>query len=81
MFDVGLPSIMAMDDLTDADRRVYEYIKAGDFQSRKWSTPECARRLGMREDDVYEAIANLTKHVPNNIWVYYEGGGLRMVAE
>jgi hypothetical protein len=72
---------MAHEDLTEADRKVYEYIKAGDFQSRKWSTPEASRRLGMREDDVYQSLANLSKYIPSNIWIYYEDGGIRIVAE
>ena len=72
---------MSMDDLTELDRRVYEYIKERDFQTNKWSTPDTARKLGVSEDDVYQALSNLSKHIKDNIWIYYEDGGLRIVAE
>jgi hypothetical protein len=72
---------MGFDDLTDNDMKLYEYIKAGDFQSVKWSTPDAARKLGMSEDDVYQSLHNLAKHVKNNIQIYYENGSIRVVAE
>jgi len=72
---------MTFDDLTELDKRLYEYIKANDFQTKKWSTPDAARKLGVKEDDVYESLSNLTKHIKDNIWIYYEDGGLRVVAE
>jgi hypothetical protein len=72
---------MPFADLTDKDRKLYEYIKAGDFETRKWSTPSAAKSLGMSEDDVYEAMSNLSKHIKDNIWIYYKDGGLRVVAE
>ena len=72
---------MPFADLTDKDRKLYEYIKAGDFETKKWSTPSAAKALGMSEDDVYEAMSNLSKHIKDNIWIYYKDGGLRVVAE
>ena len=60
---------------------MYEYIKAGDYQTKKWSTPAAARSIGISEDDVYQSMSNLTKHVKDNIWIYYKDGGLRVVAE
>ena len=72
---------MTFDDLTELDKRLYEYIKANDFQTKKWSTADAARKLGVKEDDVYESLSNLTKHIKDNIWIYYEDGGLRVVAE
>jgi len=72
---------MAEKDLSDNDRRLYEYIKAGDFTSNKWSTPEAARALGLTEDDVYRSLTNLAKHIKDNIWIYYEDGGIRIVAD
>ena len=72
---------MGFDDLTDIDRRLYEYIKAGDFTSNKWSTPEAARKLGVTEDEIYQSLTNLAKHIKDNIWIYYEDGGIRVVAD
>jgi hypothetical protein len=72
---------MAFTDLTEDDRKLYEHIRSGDFETRKWSTPSVSRALGMSEDQVYESLSNLSKHIKDNIWIYYKNGGLRVVAE
>ena len=72
---------MAFSDLTDKDRQLYEYIRVGDFETKKWSTPSVSKALGVSEDDVYESMSNLSKHIKDNIWIYYKNGGLRVVAE
>ncbi|UCH89783.1 MAG: hypothetical protein JSV49_03815 [Thermoplasmata archaeon] len=72
---------MGFDNLSEIDKKVYEYIKTGDFQKNKWSTPVAAKKLGLKEDEVYSALVNLAKHIKDNIWIYYEDGGIRVVAE
>jgi len=72
---------MALENLTELDRRLYEYIKLNDFQRNKWSTPDAARSLGVEESEIYESLANLTKHIKDKIWIYYKDGGLRIVVE
>ena len=72
---------MALENLTELDRRLYEYIKLNDFEKNKWSTSDAARSLGVEESEIYESLANLTKHMKDNIWIYYKDGGLRIVAE
>jgi hypothetical protein len=72
---------MSFEDLTDFERRVYEYIKENDFQTNKWSTREAARILHASEDEVYKALSNLSKEIRDNIWIYYENGSIRIVAE
>jgi hypothetical protein len=72
---------MSFDNLTEFERKVYEFIKVNDFQTKKWSTVEAARALHASEDDVYKALANLSKEIKDNIWIYYESGGIRIVAE
>ena len=72
---------MAFTDLTEDDRKLYECIRSGDFETRKWSTPSVSRALGMSEDQVYESLSNLSRHIKDNIWIYYKNGGLRVVAE
>lgn len=72
---------MGFDDLDENDRRVYEYIKARDFQKNKWSTPDASKDLGIPEDEIYQSLSNLAKYIKNNIWIYYEDGGIRVVAE
>ena len=72
---------MGMEDLTDMDIRVYEYIKAGDYENNKWNTKEAAKSLGVKDDDVYQSLSNLATHIKDNIWIYYKNGALRIVAE
>ncbi len=72
---------MALENLTELDRRLYEYIKLNDFEKNKWSTPDAARSLGVEESEIYESLANLTKQIKDNIWIYYKDGGLRIVVE
>ena len=42
---------------------------------------EAARELHASEDDIYNALSKLTKEIKDNIWIYYEDGAIRMVAE
>ncbi|MEE9150222.1 MAG: hypothetical protein V3U20_00100 [Thermoplasmata archaeon] len=72
---------MAQENLSEVDRRLYEYIKLNDFENNKWSTHDAARSLGVEESEIYESLANLTKHLKDKVWIYYKDGGLRIAAE
>lgn len=67
--------------MSELDKRLYEYIKLNDFETNKWSTFDAARSLGVEEKEIYESLANLTKHMKDKIWIYYKDGGLRIAAE
>ena len=62
---------MALSDLTDADKKVYEYLKLNDFVEKAWSTKKAATALKMKEDDVYESLSNLAEFMRNNICLLY----------
>jgi hypothetical protein len=72
---------MALENLTELDMRLYEYIKLNDFESFKWSTPDAAKSLGVEESEIYQSLANLSKHLKDKVWIYYKDGGLRVAAE
>jgi hypothetical protein len=72
---------MSEEDLTERDRKLYEYLKTHDFETNKWSTPAAAAALGMKEEEVYESLSNLAKHIKDKIWIYYEDGGIRIAVE
>jgi hypothetical protein len=72
---------MAQENLTDLDKRLYEYIKLNDFETNKWSTADAAKSLGVEESAVYESLANLSKHLKDKVWIYYKDGGLRIASE
>jgi len=69
------------EDLTEADRKLFEYVRTHDCESQPWSTPKVAAALGMEEKQVYEALSNLAKHMKGRIYLYYKDGGLRIQAE
>ena len=71
---------MALSDLTDADKKVYEYLKADDFVEKAWSTKKAAKALKMKEDDVYESLSNLAEYMRNNIHIHYKDGSIRIGA-
>lgn len=72
---------MGIEDLTKKDLKVYEYMKSYDFETYKWSTPDAAEYLGMTEDEVYESMANIAKHIKDKVWIHYKDGGIRISAE
>lgn len=72
---------MGEEELTDADRKLFDYIRSGDFQARPWSTPEAAKATGLEEKQVYESLSNLSKHMKGRIYIYYKEGALRIQAE
>ena len=72
---------MGWEDLSELEKRLFEYIRANDFETRKWSTVDAAARLGATEDDIYKGLSTLSKEVKDRIWIYYKDGGIRIVAE
>jgi predicted transcriptional regulator len=72
---------MAQENLSDLDRRLYEYIKLNDFETNKWSTVDAAKSLGVEESAIYDSLANLSKNLKDKVWIYYKDGGLRIAAE
>ena len=71
---------MALSDLTAADKKVYEYLKANDFVEKPWSTKKASTALKMKEDDVYESLSNLAEYMRNNIHIHYKEGSIRIGA-
>ncbi len=71
---------MALEDLTDSDKKVYEYLKLNDFVEKAWSTKKAAKALKMKEDDVYESLSNIAEYMRNNIHIHYRDGSIRIGA-
>ena len=72
---------MAEEELTDADRKLFEYLRTHDCEANPWSTPKVSKELGMEEKQVYESLSNISKHMKGRIYIYYKDGGLRIQAE
>ena len=71
---------MGLGDLTSADKKVYEYLKANDFVEKAWSTKKAATALKMKEDEVYDSLSNLAEYMRNNIHIHYRDGSIRIGA-
>ena len=71
---------MGLSDLTPADKKVYEYLKANDFVKKAWSTKKAATALKMKEDEVYNSLSNLAEYMRNNIHIHYRDGSIRIGA-
>ena len=67
--------------LSELDIRLYEFIRAGDYEANKWSTPTAASKLGVAEKDIYQALSNLSTHYKDHVYIYYKDGGLRIASE
>ena len=72
---------MGFDDLNEIDLKVYEYIKAHDFENYPWDTEQAAAYLDIPEDEIYQSLTNLAKYIRDNIWIHYKDGHIRISAE
>ena len=72
---------MGWEELTEKERKLFEYVKEGDFETEKWSTPKASEDLGMEEKEIYEGLCTLQKELKGRFYIYYRDGGLRMQAE
>jgi hypothetical protein len=72
---------MGLDELSENEKRLFEYIKERDFEAEKWSTPKAASDLKMDEKEIYEGLCNLQKELKGRFYIYYRNGGLRIQAK
>ena len=62
------------DDLSELEARLFEWIRQSDFHTMPWSTSKAAKAFKVKKDEIYEAVAALTKKVPDRIQVFYKEG-------
>ena len=67
--------------MSEFEARLFEWIRQSDFESVAWSTKDAAKAFKVDEDEVYQAVAALTKKLPDRIQVYYKEGALHIAAE
>ncbi len=68
-------------ELTELEARLFEWLRQSDFHLTPWSTEDAAQVFEVEDDAVYEAIASLTKKVPDRIQVFYKNGSLHIAVE
>ena len=72
---------MGVEDLTELDKRLYEYIKNNDFITNKWSSPDAAKALDVNEEEIYQSLSHLATFIKDKIQIDYRDGGLRISVE
>jgi hypothetical protein len=78
----GIRSAVFMaEELTELEARIFEWIRQSDFETVAWSTPKAAKSFKVNEEEVYQAVAALTRKVPDRIQVFYKHGSLHIAAE
>ena len=74
-------SQMALSDLTKLESKLYLWLCKSDFENVPWSTPKAAKAFNVKQEEIYEALAELTKKIPNHIQIYYENDSIRIAAD
>ena len=70
-----------MADLTDLEERLHAWLVESDFEMVAWSTKKAAKAFKVEEEDILEAVANLTRKLPQRIQVSYADGVMHIAAE
>jgi len=80
-FEGNHSAVFMAEELTELEARIFEWIRQSDFETVAWSTPKAAKSFKVKEDEVYQAVAGLTRKVPDRIQVFYKHGSLHIAAE
>jgi hypothetical protein len=72
---------MAYEDLTEFEMRLFEWIRQSDFEDVPWKASRAAKAFKVKVEEVNEALAALTSKIPNNIYVHYDDGAIRISAD
>ena len=67
------------EELTDFEKRLYEYLCSKDFVANAFHGAEVAKALGVKDDEVYAALAGLSKKTPKKLNIEYRNGGIRII--
>ena len=49
-------------------------------EENPWSTEKAAKAFKVKPDEIYEALAALSEKIPNNVYIHYQDGAIRIVA-
>ncbi|MGB0611262.1 MAG: hypothetical protein ACPG79_06105 [Poseidonia sp.] len=69
------------EELTDFEGKLLKWLVKSDFHIQPWSTKDAAKAFKVDEELIYEAVAALTKKVPEQIQIFYKEGALHIAAD
>jgi hypothetical protein len=68
-------------DLDEFEAGLLTWLVQSEFHIEPWSTSKAAKAFKVDEDTIYEAVASLSRKVPNRIQIFYKNGALHIAAE
>ena len=69
------------DELTEFEAKLLKWLIKSDFHIQPWSTKDAAKAFKVEEEAILEAVANLTRKLPQRIQVSYSDGAMHIAAE
>ena len=69
------------DELTTFETKLLSWLIKSDFHIQPWSSKDAAKAFKVNEAEIYEAVAALTKKVPEQIQVFYKDGSVHIAAD
>lgn len=68
-------------DLDEFETGLLTWLVESEFHIEPWSTSKAAKAFMVDEDTIYEAVASLSRKVPNRIQIFYKNGALHIAAD
>ena len=69
------------DELTEFEAKLLKWLVKSDFHLQPWSTKNATKAFKVTEDEVYEAVAALSKKAADRIQIFYKEGALHIAAD
>jgi hypothetical protein len=69
------------DELTEFETKLLKWLVKSEFHLQPWSTKDAAKAFKVSEDEVYEAVAALSKKAPERIQIFYKEGAVHIAAD
>jgi transposase len=69
------------DELTEFEAKLLKWLAKSDFHLQPWSTKNAAKAFKVSEDEVYDAVAALSKKAADRIQIFYKDGSIHIAAD
>jgi len=69
------------DELTEFEAKLLKWLVKSEFHLQPWSTKAAAKAFKVTEDEVYDAVAGLSKKAPERIQIFYKEGSIHIAAD
>ena len=66
---------ISLDDLSELEARLFEWIRQSDFETVPWSTANAAKAFKVNKDEIYEAV----HYLPEKFRIEYKSSTKRVL--